>query len=69
VGMALRISESIMPVMVMDVKARNAATTPSKAPLRASARKSARLVDLTVMGSATLETVSHSSFALQQELV
>lgn len=59
-------SVSMTPVMEMDVKARNAATTPSKAPLFASARKSARLVDLTVMGSATSLRASHSSFALEE---
>ena len=64
--MAVRISVSMIPVMEMDVKARNAATTPSNAPLLASARKSARLVDFTVMGSTTSLRASHSSFALEQ---
>ena len=64
--MADRTSESMMPVMDIEVKARKAATTPSNAPLWASLRKSDRLVDLTVMGSAISERASHSSFALEE---
>jgi hypothetical protein len=67
--MALRTSESMMPVMVIDVNALNAATTPSKAPLSASFRKSARLVDLTVIVSDTSDRASHSSLALEEDLV
>lgn len=64
-GIEERTSESMMPVMEMDVKARNVAMTPSNAPLLASLRKSERLVDFTVMGSATSLRASHSCFALR----
>lgn len=63
-GIDERISVSNWPVIDIEVKDLNAATTPSNVPDFASARKSDRLVDLTMIGSATSFKASHSALAL-----